>query len=384
MNDEIGIYIHIPFCMSKCFYCNFCSFEKKDAFIDKYIDAVICEILSYSELLSNKNISTVYIGGGTPTYIDSKYIVKILNVLSMFYKSKPKEITIECNPNSLSDEKIKDYMSANINRFSIGLQSTENNILKSIGRTHTFEDYVNALKLLKENGALNISTDLIYPLPYLALDIWKSSLEKIINLSKDYPLTHISIYNLEIHEGSKLEFLIKEGYLKICDEDEEYQMKEYLEETLSKNMYNKYEISNYALKGYESKHNLSYWQQKQYIGIGLNSSSFLNGKRYKNTDNINDYISFYLDRKENIPVIIEENEMNKLELMKEYVMLGFRITDGININSFKNRFKVDIYDIFKNELDELEKKALIAKNSKNIYLTKRGQELANIVFEQFV
>ena len=384
MNEKIGIYVHIPFCVSKCYYCDFCSFEKKEEYIEKYIDALTQEILSMSEVLSSRKIETIYIGGGTPSYVDSKYIVKIMKVLSMFYLEPPKEVTIELNPNSVTEGKIKEYLEAGINRFSIGLQCIYDDVLKIIGRTHKFEDYINCLNVLKNNSAENISTDLIYPLPNLDFKRFKAQIDKIINLSKKYPLKHISVYNLEVHEGTKLDFLITEGYVKLADEDEEYKMKDYLENSMMENGFNKYEISNYAILGYESLHNTNYWKQNEYLGFGLNASSFSSSTRYSNTKNLENYIDHFLNGNKEINVQNKDEEMDKLELMKEYVILGLRLKEGLQILEFKNKFKVDIFSIFKDELQKLKKEKLINVTSVNISLTKKGSELANVVWQEFI
>ena len=384
MNDKISIYVHIPFCKSKCYYCDFCSFANKDDVIEKYIDAVCKEILNYGEILSSRNIETIYIGGGTPSYIDSKYIVKILNLLSMFNTTSLKEVTIEVNPNSLTEEKVKDYVHAGVNRFSIGLQSIYDDVLNVIGRKHKYDEYLKCLEILKENNITNISTDLIYPLPNLNFKRFKEEVDEIILLSKKYPLKHISVYNLELHEGTKLEFLIKENYLTLPGEEEEYNMKEYLELALDKNGFSKYEISNYAKEGFESKHNLTYWKQGEYLGAGLNASSFISGIRYSNTSNIDDYISYYIGSKTNVLSRIKQEEMDMLSLMKEYIILNLRLKEGINVISFRNRFKTDIFDLFKNELNNLNQKGLINITKSNISLTKRGFEVANLAFEEFI
>ena len=334
MNNDIGIYIHIPFCISKCFYCNFCSWDNKNNLIEKYIDALIKEIITNSEILSLRKIKTIYIGGGTPTYIDASLIRKIMEVLKLFGLDSVEEITIECNPNSITEEKLNEYIEIGINRFSIGLQATDNKVLKAIGRSHTFEDYINILKLLNKYNIKNISSDIIYPLPHMTINDFKDSINKIIEIGNKYNVNHFSIYNLELHEGSKLEFLINEGYLTLADEDEEYEMKQYLENSLKENGYIKYEISNFAKAGYESIHNTNYWKQKEYLGFGVNASSFMNGKRYTNTKNIEDYISYYLNDNIDVQIKIEEEEMDKLSLMKEYIILTLRMTSGLSKEVF--------------------------------------------------
>lgn len=392
MRQNIGIYIHIPFCISKCYYCNFISYTNKEKLIEKYIDAVCLEILQNAEILSEYNISTIYFGGGTPSYIDAKYIKKIMNTLSLFKKEDDfLEVTIEVNPNSVTLEKLILYKNFGINRISIGVQSTHDDILKAIGRKHKLVDVTNTLKYCKEAGFNNISIDLIYPLPNLNFEKFSNTLDYIINIKDEYNIKHISVYNLEVHEGSKLGFLLNEGYLELVDEDTEYQMKELLEEKLEKNGFNKYEISNFSITGFESKHNTSYWNQEMYLGFGVCSSSFFSNTRYKNTDDIEKYIEYI---NSNISPVESRESLDLLELMKEYIILKLRLTKGFSTLEFK-KFGKDIFDIFGNELKELSENGLIKiekddnkiitdTDCYNISLTKRGSEIANIVWEKFI
>lgn len=392
MRQNIGIYIHIPFCISKCYYCNFISYTNKEKLIEKYIDAVCLEILQNAEILSEYNISTIYFGGGTPSYIDAKYIKKIMDTLSLFKKENDfLEVTIEVNPNSITLEKLILYKNCGINRISIGVQSTHDDILKAIGRKHKLVDVTNTLKYCKEAGFNNISIDLIYPLPNLNFEKFSNTLDYIINIKDEYNIKHISVYNLEVHEGSKLGFLLNEGYLKLVDEDTEYQMKELLEEKLEKNGFNKYEISNFSITGFESKHNTSYWNQEMYLGFGVCSSSFFSNTRYKNTDDIEKYIEYI---NSNISPVESRECLDLLELMKEYIILKLRLTKGFSTLEFK-KFGKDIFDIFGNELKELSENGLIKiekddnkiitdTDCYNISLTKRGSEIANIVWEKFI
>ena len=217
MNNEIGIYIHIPFCISKCFYCDFTSYANRENMIEKYIYALCNEILAKAEILSEYKVTTIYIGGGTPSYIDSKYIKQIFDTLMLaINKEDVKEITIEVNPNSVDEEKMRSYKEIGINRISIGLQSTYDTILKKIGRAHNLKDFEETLELANKVGFKNISVDLIYPLPDLDLEKFKESVEYVINL-KDKNVKHISIYNLEVHENTKLAFLLKEGYVTLVN-----------------------------------------------------------------------------------------------------------------------------------------------------------------------
>lgn len=383
MRENIGIYIHIPFCTKKCFYCDFVSYENKENLIQEYIDTVCLEILQNAEILSEYNISTIYFGGGTPSLIKVEYIEKILNTLKLFVTDEKeiKEITIEVNPNSASLDKLEKYYNIGINRLSIGLQSTHDKILRNIGRLHTFNDFKEVLKNANAIGFKNISLDLIYPLPGLNLSGFEETLNSVIKLKDEFNIKHISVYNLEVHENTRLDFLLKEGFVSLCNEDEEYKMREELNKKLQENGFVKYEISNYAYPGFESKHNLCYWNQEKYIGFGVNASSFFNLKRYKNTSNIDKYIDGI---KNNKNIVVETEELDKLSLMKEYIILKLRLSKGIDISEFKQKFGTDIFDIFNTEFNSLKKDNLVNITSKNIFLTNRGEEVANIVWEMFV
>ncbi len=383
MRENIGIYIHIPFCKKKCFYCDFVSYENKENLIQEYIDAVCLEILQNAEILSEYNISTIYFGGGTPSLIKVEYIEKILNTLKLFVTDEKeiKEITIEINPNSASLDKLEKYYNLGINRLSIGLQSTHDKILRNIGRLHTFNDFKEVLKNANAVGFKNISVDLIYPLPGLNLSGFKETLNSMIKLKDEFNIKHISVYNLEVHENTRLDFLLKEGFVSLCNEDEEYKMREELNKRLQDNGFVKYEISNYAYPGFESKHNLCYWNQEKYIGFGVNASSFFNLKRYRNTSNIDKYIDGI---KNNKNIVVETEELDKLSLMKEYIILKLRLSKGVEISEFKQKFGTDIFDIFNTEFNSLKKDNLVNITSKNISLTNRGEEVANIVWEMFV
>lgn len=381
MNNDIGIYIHIPFCLQKCFYCDFNSYANKQELVEKYTFALCNEILKNAEILSQYKISTIYIGGGTPSYIDSKYIKQILDTLFLFVdKEYLKEVTIEVNPNSVTEEKLKIYKESGVNRLSIGLQSNHNDILKKIGRAHKIEEFEKALDLANKVGFTNISSDLIYPLPNLDINRFNETLDYILNL-KDKNIKHISIYNLEIHENTKLKFLLDEGYVSLVDEDEEYEMYEALNKRFKEAGYNRYEISNYCIPGYESNHNLRYWNQGLYLGFGAGASSFFGGSRYRNENSIEKYIS-YLDK--GISIIAEKEDMDLLSLMKEYVMLALRKIEGLDITSFKSKYKKDVYELFSEELKELINQGLLEKDGNYIHLTQRGLEVANLVWEKFV
>ena len=383
MNNDLGIYIHIPFCLKKCYYCDFVSFMNKEDMIERYIYALCTEILQNADILCERKVDTIYIGGGTPSYIDAKYIKQILDTIYMVIDRKDlKEVTIECNPNSITKEKMDIYKECGINRVSIGVQSTKNDVLKTIGRVHSFEDFQNALDIVNNAGIDNISVDLIYPLPNLDFKRFKESVDYVIGL-KDKNVKHVSIYNLEVHENTKLDFILKEGYVSLVDEDEEYEMYSYLKDTLENNGFHRYEISNYALPGFESNHNTRYWNQQEYLGFGVNASSFFNSSRYKNIPNLEKYIECI---NTNVPTKTEVEDLDLLSLMKEYIILSLRKTEGLSLINFKSKYKKDVFDLFKIEIDELIGKGLLILDNTNnaLKLTDRGLEVANIVWEAFV
>lgn len=382
---ELGIYVHIPFCKQKCSYCDFISYWDKNDLVEKYIEALKQEIKTNTEDVSKYEISTIYIGGGTPSYIESKHIGEILKIIKQKYNvSKNAEITIEVNPGTVTQEKLRSYAESGINRISIGLQSCNNNLLKIIGRIHTYEDFLSTYKLAREVSFKNINVDLMIGLPNQTLEDVKKSLNEIIKLNPE----HISVYSLIVEEGTPIEKKIVKGELELPNE--ELERKEYWEvkRTLENSGYKHYEISNFAKSGYESKHNLNCWEQKEYLGFGVAAHSYMNGVRYSNVEHIEEYLKKELGSEKcevgkNTSNIIHEiqTEENK---KKEYMLLGLRKIDGIKISSFKNKFGCNPIMEFKNELNKLVQEKLIEIDLDQIKLTKRGIDLANIVWEEFI
>ena len=378
--EEIGIYIHIPFCKKKCIYCDFLSFSENEDQIEKYINALIKEIKRWVVKNRNKNITTIYIGGGTPSYINSNYIEKILKTITSEVHSI-EEITIEVNPGTVTQEKLKKYKQLGINRLSIGLQSTENKILKNIGRIHTFEDFLDTYSTARNLGFENINTDLIIGFPGQTIEDIEKTLDKLLNL-KPVP-EHISVYSLIVEEETPLEEMIKNNLVQLPDEDIERKMYWYTKKRLEKNEYIHYEISNFSKNGFESKHNLNCWEQKEYIGFGLGASSYINKIRFSNIINIKKYIENIENGQLEKNIIIQEKQ-EKEEQMKEYILLGLRKIKGIDILDFQNKFKQNPVKIFKKELDKLTNEELITTNENFIKLTEKGLDLANIVWEEFI
>ena len=374
---EIGIYVHIPFCKRKCYYCDFVSYDNKYEKIDSYVETVKKEIEDTSnEFTKNHIVSTIYFGGGTPSFLESKYIKLLLeNIRRNFNVSSNAEITLEVNPGTITEEKLKTYQMCGINRLSIGLQTTNDTLLKKIGRIHTYSEFLSTYNLARKLGFSNINVDLIFSLPDESLDDLKLDLEKIIELSPE----HISTYSLIVENGTKIKELIEEnadGY-NLPSEDIERQMYWYIKNTLEEKGYRHYEISNFAKEGYESKHNLNCWNQKEYFGFGAAAHSFIDGIRFSNKKILSEYIFNFKSRD------IEE-KMNREELAKEYMMLGLRKIDGVSISEFERKFNLNPLLYFRFEISKLTDEDLIEVDLDDIKLTKKGLDFANIVWEEFI
>ena len=375
-NKEIGVYVHIPFCKQKCYYCDFISYCNKDNLIEDYVKAVKKEIRMQN---IQSQITTVYIGGGTPSYIDSKYIVEIIDEVKKKNLSKRPEITIEVNPGTVTKEKLKDYKKCGINRLSIGLQSTKDEILKEIGRIHNFEQFLETYQMARKVGFKNINVDLILGIPNQRIKDLKESLEKIIELQPE----HISVYSLIVEDGTLIANKIDKGELELPDEDTERNMYWYVKNTLELNGYIHYEISNFAKKGRESKHNKNCWNQNQYFGFGVAAHSYRDITRYSNTEKIEEYIKNVMTERLDRNRIIHEIQ-KEYDAEKEYMLLGLRKIAGVNISEFKLKFGDNPIYLFRNELKKLTDEGLIIVDEDYIRLTNKGIDLANLVWEEFV
>ena len=382
MLNELGIYIHIPFCKQKCYYCDFVSYSNKCSEVKEYIESLKKEIEEFD--FSNYKVTSIYIGGGTPSYIDSIYIVEILSELKEKLKCnliefKDIEITIEVNPGTVDTKKLNDYKKLGINRLSIGLQSTKNDILKKIGRIHTYQEFLEIYKLARETGFKNINIDLMIGIPGQKIGDLKNTLQDIIKLEPE----HISVYSLIIEENTPIEKMLENGEIKLPDEDLERNMYWYVKNTLELNGYNHYEISNFAKLGKESRHNLNCWNQEEYIGFGVAAHSYLNGIRFSNTINVEEYIKHIENNRKEENIQIEESQ--SLEDKKnEFMMLGFRKIQGVDIARFKEKFIDNPIFLYRENLNKLVEEGLIEVDLNHIKLTNKGIDLANLVFEEFV
>lgn len=386
---EIGIYVHIPFCKQKCYYCDFKSYANKEELIEKYIKWLKYEIKEVGEgnKLDYENdldelvtVKTIYIGGGTPSYLDSKYIKEIIEEIRENFKLADKvEITIEVNPGTVNKTKLLDYINSGINRISIGLQSTDNELLKRIGRIHKYEDFLQTYNMAREVGFKNINVDLMIALPGQTIAKLEKGLKQVIDLQPE----HISLYSLIIEDGTKIEKMLKNNEITLPDENIERKMYWETKKVLEEAGYIHYEISNFAKEGYKSEHNWNCWSQKEYMGFGVAAHSYTNDVRFSNIDSIEEYIENYEQGNVTDNFVFHEKQTQSSK-MKEYMMLGLRKIEGISIQEFKNKFVGNPLYIYRKELQKLVEEELIEIELDKIKLTKKGLDFANIVWEEFI
>lgn len=373
-----GIYVHIPFCQKKCKYCDFISFDSCVREIQKnYIECLIEEI---KHTKFAKKIDTIYIGGGTPSILEIQEIQQILQVIfEQFDVTKNAEITIEINPGTVDLKKMKGYQKSGVNRLSIGLQATQNHLLEMLGRIYQYEEFEKVYQEARQVGFSNINVDLMLGLPRQSLSDLEESLQKVVALSPE----HISIYSLILEEGTPLEKSILAGTLEMPPEDLERKMYWKTKKILEQKGYVHYEISNFAKNGFVSKHNLACWEQEEYIGFGLGAHSYIEKKRFSNTESLAEYRKNIENGKLDKNQFLQEVQNFEMQA-KEYMMLGFRKLEGISISKFEQKFHVHPLFYFRFEISKLEEESLIEVDLDKICLTKKGLDFANLVFEEFI
>ena len=377
--ERFGIYIHIPFCVKKCSYCDFVSFCSDEKIWEQYTNAVVCEIEN-KKIENPKKVTTIYIGGGTPSLIPENYIVKIINtVKSRFKIEESAEITIEVNPGTVTEKKLVAYKNVGINRISIGLQSAEDRILKLIGRIHNYQTFLSTYNLTRNIGFENINVDLMLAIPTQTKEELLNTLNKVIELKPN----HISLYSLIVEENTEIKKALEVGKLEYVDEKVEREMYWKTKRILEKNGYFHYEISNFAKRGFESKHNMDCWNQEEYIGFGIAAHSYINNKRFSNISNLEEYIKNINEENFEKNIELHENQ-TKQDKMKEYMMIRLRKIGGISISEFERRFRISPLFYFRFEIDKLVKENLLEVDLDYIKLTKKGLDFANIVFEEFI
>ena len=369
MNNKIALYIHIPFCVSKCKYCDFLSFPNMEC-RQEYIDSLVREIKAFE---TDNVVKSIFIGGGTPSVIESSFIGQIFTALEKFTFDKNCEITIEANPGTLTEEKLKDYKSFGINRISIGLQAWQNHHLKKLGRIHTVEEFLHSYTMARKAGFDNINVDLMFDLPDQTFEEWKESLENVCALEPQ----HISAYSLIIEEGTPF----SRKKLDLPDEDTEYRMYEDVAVVLKEYGYHQYEISNYAKAGCECRHNEGYWQRKDYLGLGLGAASLLGMERFSNTADMQEYL-----KNSSAPEKIRKNRelLTREDEMAEFMFLGLRMTQGVSKKEFQEYFGTAIENIYGEVLKKYKKQGLLLEESGRIFLSREGIHVSNAVMADFL
>ncbi len=374
---SVGLYVHIPFCLSKCAYCDFCSFSTKDeSLIDGYVDALCNEIYSYRE--KEISVDTVFFGGGTPSLLSPDLLKKILYAINAtFDLSELSEFTVEVNPKTLSRDKLLQYISCGVNRISIGMQSIHENELKKLGRIHNYSDFLSTYNLCRELGISNINVDIMYGIPDQTVDSFKSTLEQIISLNPE----HLSVYSLIVEPGTPLSENI--NALDIPDDDCVFDMYQACCNLLSSNGYEHYEISNFALSGYECRHNIKYWNTDEYIGVGLSAHSYFDGFRFSNNATkddkqlLLDYINVDFSH-------TERAQIDKNDAIYEYIMLRLRLSDGIVLSEFKKKFGFDFLDGRKDKITKFVKLGLATLTDDAFSLTEKGFFLSNAILVELL
>lgn len=403
---ELELYVHIPFCVKKCAYCDFLSAPAGEREIRAYTDALIREIRARGENHKDYRVRTVFLGGGTPSVLSGEDAARIFRALKKSFDiAENPEITLEVNPGTVTEEKTAAWKNAGINRISIGLQSVNERELKMLGRIHTFREFLNTWKLVRRAGFNNVSIDLISAIPGQTVQSWERTLRTVAELGPE----HISAYSLIIEEGTPFYTLYGDGKEKagdssfppLPDEDEDREIYQRTASVLNEYGYHRYEISNYAREGYECRHNLGYWERKEYLGLGLGASSLIRECRFHNTADMEKYMHVYgsggkaaegeensacscMKTEEQNSTLEEIEKLSVEDQMEEFMFLGLRKTAGISPEDFRRSFDRNIMDVYGEKLIKLEKQGLIRNSGARIRLTERGTDISNYVFSEFI
>lgn len=406
MMREMELYIHIPFCMKKCSYCDFLSFSADEQTQYSYVQALLRELVFYGSKYKERVISTIYIGGGTPSWLREEYMEAIMmQVRSSFSVAEDAEITIECNPGTITSQKFEVYKKIGINRLSIGLQSAHNEELKILGRVHNYEQFLKTFDMARKHGFNNINVDLMSSLPGQTPEIFMDSLHQVVRLKPE----HISAYSLIIEKGTPFYELYRFDAVKqeagmqtesLPTEEEEYQTTKLTQQYLQSEGYVWYETSNFAKKGKECRHNIGYWKRKDYLGVGLGAASLIDNIRYSNIRDIYDYLKeteqIYDGIFENpledgtveaVPATnlhVSAEAISRNAQMEEFMFLGLRMTEGIYRQDFFDAFGMQIEAVYGDVLSHLQEEALLEKKEGRVYLTDKGLDLSNYVMAQFL
>ncbi|CAH2214137.1 radical SAM family heme chaperone HemW [Tepidibacter aestuarii] len=375
---ERGLYVHVPFCIKKCNYCDFNSFKLNYEDKKNYIKSIITEMKLYSKQFDKDCFSTVFIGGGTPSILENEELKLLIdNIHSNFNISDDAEISIEANPGTLTKEKLNTLYLSGVNRLSMGLQSSDKKHLASLGRIHSYEEFKENFEIARKIGFENINVDLMFSLPDQTFDQWKQTLKDVIALNP----SHISAYSLIIEDETVFGTLYDEGKLELLDEELDLKMYYYTRDYLKENGYNQYEISNYAKDKKECKHNILYWKCGQYLGLGPGSHSYLNKERFSNYKDI----KTYCEKLKDFELPIEHVEkLDKQDMIEEKIFMGLRMNEGIDLKKFNKEFEVDFMKMYKTEMESLKNKNLVRLVGSRLCLTNEGIDISNKVFIEFL
>lgn len=369
----LELYVHIPFCVRKCQYCDFLSGPSDEETKDRYIEALLKEIRA-AEHTEDYEIVSVFIGGGTPSALKAEAIASIMSTLQeQFSFCEDAEVTIEANPGTVDLEKLTIYRNVGINRLSLGLQSTDAEELKLLGRIHSYEEFLKSYEWAREAGFSNINIDLMFAIPGQTGEAWRQHLYQVAELNPE----HISAYSLIIEEGTPF----AEQNLDLPDEDTEYQMYEDTAEILERYGYRQYEISNYAKQGYMCRHNAGYWQRREYLGFGLGASSLYRGMRFSNTRRMQEYLK---ESRNPDQIRKDVTVLSRNERIEEFMFLGLRMTEGISEKKFEENFDVRLMDVYGDILQKYEETGFMEHIETKWRLTRKGIHVSNHILADFL
>ncbi len=375
-NNSLEIYVHIPFCVKKCFYCDFLSMPADLSVQAAYMEALIKEISGRSKEYTEYEVTSIFFGGGTPSIVENKWIECLMNTIKQYYfVAKKAEITIEVNPGTTDKEKLQVFYDSGINRISIGLQSTNDELLRRLGRIHTYAQFEAVYSTARQIGFSNINVDLMSGLPKQTLEDYQNTIQTVLHLQP--PPNHISAYSLIVEEGTPFGEEEKAGTLELPEEDIDRQMYELTKEMLEQNGYLRYEISNYALSGYECNHNCGYWKRDNYVGFGIGAASLIQNSRFANSDNIQEYIN-------NPLATPQKHLLSKEEQIEEFMFLGLRLVEGVKKEEFYSTFGIPIEDIYGEIISKNISNNLLLDKDDHISLTSKGLDISNYVMSQFL
>lgn len=376
---ELELYIHIPFCARKCAYCDFASFAAPVQIYQEYMEKLIEEIYGQYENFQGYQVSTIFIGGGTPSILPPELMGELLSVLwECFDIAGNAEITIEANPGTLTMEKLETYLEGGINRISIGLQSSDDMELKALGRIHTFDEFLKSYQRARQAGFTNINVDLMSGIPGQDIHSWRNTLRKVMMLKPE----HISAYSLIVEEGTPFYERYGADHKGLPDEETDREMYHLTKEMMESQGYRRYEISNYARPGFECRHNVGYWIGVDYLGLGLGASSYTHGFRYHNTGDFKAYMGMSL--REAGAASQDIQELTHEEKMEEFMFLGLRMMKGVSGSEFLGRFGQNMWNVYGEVLGKLEEQKLIVVENPVVRLTELGIDVSNMVLSKFL